>query len=163
MSVLKPGKAQELVENIQPFQNAPIISCVHCLFLLWSVASSGRLLNVTFSVENSRALSVKFILPPLFFYFVQWHAGTRSHVGNPCVMDLFYQFHVICGQEFKAFFYVWDGLCSLFFPPPAWDCVCWGVSVIFIFSLSLPVKFSALWIFLSHPFIVSIFIFSTCN
>lgn len=104
MSVLKPGKAQELVENIQPFQNAPIISCVHCLFLLWSVASSGRLLNVTFSVENSRALSVKFILPPLFFYFVQWHAGTRSHVGNPCVMDLFYQFHVICGQEFKAFF-----------------------------------------------------------
>lgn len=79
------------------------------------------------------------------FYFVQWHAGTRSHVGNSCVMDLFYRFHVICGQEFKAFFYVWDGLCSLFFPPPAWDCVCWGVSVIFIFSLSLslPVKFSS--------------------
>lgn len=97
--------------------------------------------------------------PPLFF--VQWHAGTRIHVGNPCVMDLLYQFHVICGQEFKAFLCLrWSVQSIFYFPPRLWLCACaLRCECDFYFSCSLTL-ISLLLLLLLHPFIVSILFFN---
>lgn len=130
--------------------------------------------NVTFGVENT--LSVKFILPsPLPLYppscFLCNDMQEPGLTLGTHVLWICYISFMLFVVKSSKHFCVWGGLCSLFFififpPPRLWLCVCWGVSDFFIFfPLLFWCLFSALLnlISLFHPFVVSIWFFSTCN
>lgn len=146
------------------FKKCPIFfSLTADLFYFFNLWRGIPLKNVTFTVENRWALSVKFILPllpptPVCFVFcaMTGRNPVSRRVRALRISSISFMLFVV---KVQSVFLCLRWSVHFFLLPPVIVCVCVEVSVIFLFYFIFFNLFSALLPLLRCQY----FIFSTCN